>query len=660
MQRDQYFNFLLNLLFSFLKLFTFSLVLMGLARLYLLLTYGNVLSYNLNELFLSFLLGTRLDASILAYIFIIPVLLLFVISILNIQVLAKYLYTSFKYYFFLLFSLLFLMIFIDFTYFSFFASHSTLMIFGVIDDDTSALINTALANYNIALVMFFILTGLVILYFIVSRILKEKKILFVNWGFIKKFIFFLILIASISLMARGSVGMFPLSHYTPDPTSNHFLNELSKSAHFSLIESYKSYSKSKSGQYNLISKLGYSGNISDAFKKHIQNKEINTTNLLNNIHYMTKKNTLLKEKPPHVVVVMVESFGMPILKYQSEEFNILGKLKKHFQSDIVFTKFISSSNGTLVSLEPLLLNITARPNSTAFAQGTFLNTEFIQASARVYEEVGYETSFVYGGDLSWRNIGNFMLKQGFMNVEGKTSITKKLNNGLETTSHDWGVFDEYLYQYVEQKLATATSPQFIFVLTTNNHPPYTIPENYKSKSLEFSKDLRKHISGDINLAKKRFFDYAYALDTAGGFLDTIKEGNLKDNTVIVITADNNTVEGIMKYDDYYTETKKIPFYIYLPESLKPAKKINTKVASSHKDVFPTLYNLTLSEARYISIGTDLLDENILHCGFNDAGVIMSQDGGFQNTKAITNEQRKCEEYYRATLAVTEYLIQSQK
>jgi len=141
-------------------------------------------------------------------------------------------------------------------------------------------------------------------------------------------------------------------------------------------------------------------------------------------------------------------------------------------------------------------------------------------------------------------------------------------------------------------------------------------------------------------------------------MDNIKSSELKDNTLVTITADNNTVEGIMSYDDYYTETKKIPFYLYMPEYLK--KDFDTSLASSHKDIFPTLYNLTLSEAEYMAIGTNLLDKEALHCGFNDAGVIMSQSGGFKYKKAITIEQKKCEEYYRASLAVSEYLVKSQK
>ena len=243
---------------------------------------------------------------------------------------------------------------------------------------------------------------------------------------------------------------------------------------------------------------------------------------------------------------------------------------------------------------------------------------------------------------------------------GKGAIAKSLDKNIDSISHDWGVFDEYLYEYVYKKLRDATSPQFIFILTTNNHPPYTIPSHYRSNSLEISQDLKEHITGDLELVKRRFKDYAYAVDSLGGFLDEIKGSSLAKNSVIAITADNNTVEGVMRYDDYYTQTKRVPFYIYIPDALKPKEPIDTTLASSHKDIFPTLYNLTLYDKTYTSVGTNLLDKNTLHCGFNDAGVIMAKDGGFKDGKAESQSQKECQEYYKASLAVTEYLIKSHK
>jgi len=657
MQKYKHVHFLLNLLLSLGKLYVVFLLFMSLIRAYIFFSFG-IDDYPFSETVAAFFLGLRLDAVILSYIFLLPLLLLFLILVTRAKVLQKYLYPSLRFYFSFMITLVFLLSFSDIAYFSFFGEHTTLMIFGVFDDDTQALIRTAFENYNVALVAFILLSVLLTLYWIIFKIIQPKNIIKREYNYLQATGVFFLFIIILALLARGSLGLFPLIHDTPDPTADVFLNKVAMSPIVSMKQAYKDYKKSKNGSYDLIKESGFRGKMIEAFKIHTQKEHINTKNLLKNISYTTAKNQLLEKKKPNVVVVMVESFGLPILKYQSKKFNIMGHLKRHFDEDILFKHFISSSNGTIVSLEPTLLNTIARPHSTSFGQGKYLNTSFFQASARVYQKAGYETSFVYGGNLSWRNVGNFMSKQGFDHVYGRMTIAKSLGKDVSKISHDWGVFDEYLYAFVEKKLQEGKKPQFIFVLTTNNHPPFTIPKEYKSNSLVLSQKLKKHLTGDMDLAKKRFHDYAYALDSLGKFLDNVKSSKLKDNTVVAVTADNNTVEGIMKYDDYYNTTKLIPFYLYLPHCLLPKSKIDVNVASSHKDIFPTLYNLTLSDANYTAIGTNLLDTKHIHCGFNDAGVIISKDGAFKVTKAKTAAQKECQQYYKASLAVTEYLIKS--
>lgn len=659
-QQREYFTNSRNLIFSFFKLSLVILLLMSLSRFYLFLNYGTSSTYTFIELLEAFFLGIRLDMSILAYIFSIPVILLFIAWLLNLRFLQKYLFLFFRLYFIIFITILFLLTIADLVYFSYFGEHSTLMIFGVIDDDTEALFNTALESYNIPFNLFLGTSFLIFLYYLIIKIITKKDFYILKWGILKQFIFYIFIIMAVAFFARGSLGTYPLARYIPDVSTDALINNLPQSPVHAIINSYKQYKKSKSGKIDIIKSVGYEGKIDEAFMLHIQNKNIDGNNLLNNIKYKTARNEALKEKMPHVVVVMVESFGMPLLRHQSKSFDILGSLKKHFDEDILFTNFISSANGTIVSLEPVLLNTTALPSATAFAQSMYLNTSFKQASAKVYKDAGYETSFVYGGDLSWRNIGSFISRQGFDNMDGRGAIASLLESDIESLSHDWGIFDEHVYDYVYKRLSRATTPQFIFILTTNNHPPHIIPNSYKSNKLEISKELKEEITGDLELSKKRFKDYAYALDVVGNFLDKIKASSLAKNSVVAITADNNTIEGIMHYKDYYTQTKRIPFYIYLPQYLKPKTPINTTLASSHKDIFPTLYNLTLSDVNYTAIGTSLLDENHIHCGFNNAGVIIAKDGGFKFKEAVSSEQKKCQEYYKATLAVTDYLIKSHK
>lgn len=643
---------------SFYLLLSFSFV-MSLVRLYLFLAHAPQESYQSIDLIAAFWLGFRLDISILAYIMALPTLYLLILWLFRLHYLIDRSASIFRYYFFTLLTLVSMLLVTDIGYFSYFSEHITLMIFGIIDDDTQALFEIAKQNYNVVLLGAIAVIYLTVLSLIIKRFFTYlKPPMRKNTPLLMQIAFFSIVITAVALIGRGSIGIFPLAKDIADVSPNPLINKLPKNGVYAMVDAYEQYAKSKDGSYDLITSSGYRGKIEEAFALHVSAKRINKKDLISNLIQTTPKNEMLEKNPPHVLVVMVESFGLPILQHQSDEFDILRRLKKHFDEDTLFTNFISASNGTIVSLEPLLLNITARPKSTAFAQSTYLNTHFKQAAARVYQDAGYESSFVYGGDLSWRNIGSFMSRQGFDHQFGKASILNTLSLDEAQSSHDWGVFDQHTFDFVVKRLKEATSPQFIFILTTNNHPPYRVPASYKSKKLLYSENLLQQITGDKALAQLRLQDYQYALDMAGRFMDDIKSSELAHNTVVAITADNNTIEGIMHYDDYYNETKNIPLYLYLPKPLA-VNEINTTVAGSHKDIFPTLYHLTLSHQAYISIGTNLLDPTPLHCGFNDAGVLMAPDGGFKTDKPQSEAQKRCNEYYKASLAVSEYLITSQ-
>ena len=143
------------------------------------------------------------------------------------------------------------------------------------------------------------------------------------------------------------------------------------------------------------------------------------------------------------------------------------------------------------------------------------------------------------------------------------------------------------------------------------------------------------------------------------FLDKLKKSKYKDNTIVVVTADNNTIDGIMKYDNNQVlNSKNIPLYFYLPKDLKEKLDIDTKVAGSHKDIFPTLYNLTLSNQNYISIGTNLFDETLNHYGFNGSLVVNSKTEA-KKFKSLKIKDEPMLEYYKASLAISEYLIKSE-
>ena len=203
--------------------------------------------------------------------------------------------------------------------------------------------------------------------------------------------------------------------------------------------------------------------------------------------------------------------------------------------------------------------------------------------------------------------------------------------------------------------------QFIFALSTNNHPPYNIPSDYKLNSLIYTNEIKEHITGNFELAEQRFKSYAYAIDQVGIFLDKFKKSEFAKNTIVVVTADNNTIDGIMKYDDnQLLNSKNIPLYFYLPKELKNKLKIDTSIAGSHKDIFPTLYNLTLKNENYISIGYNLFDYESKHYGFNGSMIVNQKENIFKLSKLKNETNNDLANYYKSSLAVTQFLINHYK
>ncbi|WP_202904007.1 LTA synthase family protein [Aliarcobacter cryaerophilus] len=604
-------------------------------------------------------LGFRIDLTVIGYIQAIPTLVIIALYYLNNDKFFRIFQNFLIYYIFILYFIVTILLFADFGFYSYFKDHLNILFFGLFEDDTIALLQTFWENYSVIPLLSIYTFYLIFLFFIIKKIFKKSndnsKLIFI----IKiPVIFFICLVAFNFFIIRGTFGMYPLGKMIPNISTNEYINKMSQNGVRAFITAYDVRNKFKKSKIDYIKETGFDNNIVEAFKIHKNSTNIDEQNLLNNITYTTKK---VDNEDYNIVVIMVESFGMPILKYQSEEFDIMGNLKKHFEEDILFTNIISEGDGTIASLEPLLLNIPYRPNSFPFSQSDYAQTSFSFSPAFLYNNKDYNTSFIYGGDLTWRDLGKFVKYQGYQTVEGKQDIFASIDNtkNKDKYFHPWGIYDEYLYNHILNKLEKSNHKEMIVALSTNNHPPYNIPNGYKSKILSYSEDLKNHITGDFALAEQRLKSYGYALDSVGSFLDKFKQTKFKDNTIVVITADNNTIEGIMKYDDNPIFTSKnIPIYFYLPQKLKEKLEIDTEVAGSQKDIFPTLYNLTLTDTKYLSIGNNLFDTIVPHYGFNGSMIVNSGDKVIKIDSLKEKSQDSMINYYKASLAVTEYLIKN--
>ncbi|SVC87745.1 uncharacterized protein METZ01_LOCUS340599, partial [marine metagenome] len=308
--------------------------------------------------------------------------------------------------------------------------------------------------------------------------------------------------------------------------------------------------------------------------------------LWSHLRRRTKENYRLKVNPPHVVIVMMEGFGSWILDFETKNFQISCGVSNWMKKSIYFDHFIQSGFGSIQNLTSTVISVPSVPNTIPITQQKYGMIPYESALAEIFRGNGYETTFVYGGKLSWQRLEDFIPHQGFDHILGEGDFD------LDTPKTDWGVYDEFLFQFVYEILEKSNSPQFILFFTTTNHPPFDLPTSFNAPSLEMNTSLKNMIRGNEDRAQKRFGAYQYANCYLNQFLNDIYTNvNLK-NTVTAITADHN-FQGIRSYSEKEMFHKyQVPFFLLGPNEIIDSPKLVSHFGS-HVDISPTLIELTL-------------------------------------------------------------------
>ncbi len=579
----------------------------------------------LGDLFKAFILGVRYDTAVIAYINSLITVLFVLFWFVGSQKLFIKFVKSLKYYYSVFFGCIVTLLCIDFGFYSYFQNHMNILMFGVFEDDTQALFSTIAENYPVFWVGLGFISIFVVLYLLVKYFV-ERKVIGFYLSKTKIYIKFIVVICLMSInfiLARGSFGLFPLGVDNAEISTNAFINKVAINGIYTLQAAIEARSKEKGRNY--IAEAGYSkDNMAQAFAdfSNVDVSLINKAEPEKSLQKRTKYNKNIEDLKPNVIFIVMESFGTDLmLHYNSPTFNVLGEFKKHLDEDIVFYRFLPANMGTIGSLESAITNIARLPLSQFLCQSKYAYNKYFYTGPMPYKRSGYETTFMYGGNSGWRNCTSYMPNVGFDKVIGEGSMPK------EYERNQWGVFDEYLFDYILNFLDENNNKKFIYVMTTSNHPPYSLPNNYKRPyPLEISGQLDKDITGDRKLSNMRFATYQYSCQKVGEFLTKLKNSKYGENTIVAITGDHNFWSTFTYSTERKLDEMSVPFYLYIPKKLKPNKKIDTSVVGSHTDILPTLYNLSLSDTDYWATGTDLLsDAAETNMASNCLGSIMTKD-----------------------------------
>ena len=211
-------------------------------------------------------------------------------------------------------------------------------------------------------------------------------------------------------------------------------------------------------------------------------------------------------------------------------------------------------------------------------------TESFYTLGTLFGQYGYSTSFIYGFDSGFDHMG-FFLKQG-----GVDRIIDQVEFPTPRFRREWGVSDEDLFDKVHEFFLSQPPdvPFFSIILTSSNHTPHEVPEDFLRRNPEFADDKFR--------AAFAYSDYALAQ-----YIEKAQAARYFRNTVFVIVADHGEIRDS---EDRYLKRFHIPCLIYAPHLITAPRIIGT--IGGQVDIGPTLMHLIGYPDAFHFFGRDLL------------------------------------------------------
>lgn len=185
---------------------------------------------------------------------------------------------------------------------------------------------------------------------------------------------------------------------------------------------------------------------------------------------------------------------------------------------------------------------------------------------------GYQLSYMGGASTEFAGKGKFYRGHGFDNVEGRESLTPRLEDPEYLNS--WGLYDDSLYDFsVEEirRLNADSRPWALVNLSVGTHPPYGFPAQ------SCTERQGEHDGVDI------LYSVECGAWLARSLVERLYAEGLLDNTLIVIASDHLSMK-VSAWEQLMLSPRANTFMM-LGKNIPPRR---FQVEASTMDLLPTL------------------------------------------------------------------------
>ena len=273
-------------------------------------------------------------------------------------------------------------------------------------------------------------------------------------------------------------------------SQNQFLNHSAVNPVFNFIDSFDK----ADAEYSFMSDEACNKLMSELYNT----QSINSDTLLNTQH-------------PNIIIILLEGCGGEFTEIGGRT-DITPNLNKLAKEGIYFTNCYGNTwrtdRGTVCALSgypsfPTLsvMKIPAKSRSLPNIART------------LQEERGYNTSYIYGGDINFTNMRSYLISGGFEHLTWMKDYTAE-----EQKTAQWGVRDDITFKTLYQMATTTESPFLIGFSTLSSHSPWDVPI--------------RHFDDEV-------INSFYYLDQCiGDFIQKLRKSEAWKNTLVVMLPDH--------------------------------------------------------------------------------------------------------------------------
>ena len=243
--------------------------------------------------------------------------------------------------------------------------------------------------------------------------------------------------------------------------------------------------------------------------------------------------SILNTSRPNVILILWESLPAKIVGSLGGESDVTPNLNKLSKEGILFTNFYANGDRTDKGIPAILSGYYPQPVKRIMRMPN--KTRSLPMLPKKMMDLGYKTSFYYGGDLNFGNMNTYLRNAGITDFVDGNAFDKKDWNSK------WGAYDDVFMKRFAKDLATKQEkPFFKIALTLTSHEPYEIKGKYK-----FGKDTEDN---------KFRSAHHYTDQVIGNFMKFAKKQDWYKNTLIVIMSDHG--HSSPKHEGPYFSPKK--------------------------------------------------------------------------------------------------------